>query len=321
MLRGIKAALEAEGLKVQAMCLTHTGSRNCGGGAMTAHSFVIRHVLNGTWAGDVLLIDEISFMPVELLGLVEHLRLRGVRIICFGDFGQLSCPSNKYRGCDVAPGLFESSQLLCQWSQGTRFTLKRCRRSDQAHFDFYTRLGPKSLEAALNRYPWSGQECDWHLTMSHFNRKRINDALQKRAAAKVPDGEKIWVDGGETPFHCFVGTRLIGSNNSHAKIVNGSFLTVTELRGEDVVIRDEDTDEVFVISTSQLASHTRLRWALTLVSVQGRTLQGSIGIHDFGSCFFTLAHLYVALSRATSGTLVFLVPPDWRPYLFSPPLK
>jgi hypothetical protein len=157
--------------------------------------------------------------------------------------------------------------------------------------------------------------------MSHFNRKRINDALQKRAAASVPDGEKIWVDGGETPFHCFVGTRLIGSNNSHAKIVNGSFLTVTELRGEDVVIRDEGTGEVFAIPAAQLASHTRLRCALTLVSVQGRTLQGNIGIDDFGSCFFTLARLYVALSRATSGAFAFLIPQCSPSALFSPPLK
>jgi ABC-type transport system involved in cytochrome bd biosynthesis fused ATPase/permease subunit len=46
--RAIKAAMEAQGLKVQSICLTHTRTRNCGAGAMTAHAFVMRHVLHGT---------------------------------------------------------------------------------------------------------------------------------------------------------------------------------------------------------------------------------------------------------------------------------
>ena len=172
----------------------------------------------------------------------------------------------------------------------------------------------------LERYKWRGEACDRHITMSHWNRKRINDALQKRAASIAPDDEKIWITGGETDFHCFVGSRLIGCNNTSPKIVNGAFLTVTKLLGEGVELRDEDSGEVFEISVGQLAAHTRLRWALTLVSVQGRTLEGNIGIHDFRSKFFSLTHLYVALSRATNGAHVFLIPPC-SPALFSPPLR
>ena len=98
------------------------------------------------------------------------------------------------------------------------------------------------------------------------------------------------------------------------------FLTVTKMLGEGVELRDEDSGEVFEISVGQLAAHTRLRWALTLVSVQGRTLEGNIGIHDFRSKFFSLTHLYVALSRATNGAHVFLIPPC-SPALVSPPLR
>ena len=118
----------------------------------------------------------------------------------------------------------------------------------------------------------------------------------------------IWVTGGELPYHCFVGTCLVGSNNTYAKIVNGAFLVVTELRGETVCLLDEDTDESFEVTISQLAAHTRLHWALTLCSVQGRSLTGTVGIHDANSSHFSNTHLYVALSRATDGANVFLVP-------------
>jgi hypothetical protein len=62
--------------------------------------------------------------------------------------------------------------------------------------------------------------------------------------------------------------------------------------------------EEFEASVEQLAKHTRLRWALTLCSVQGRSLQGTIAVHDVGSVHFSQTHLYVALSRATDGALV-----------------
>ena len=74
--RAVKAALEAAGLQCQAICLTHTGARNMGQGAMTAHGFVMRHVLHGAFVGQDVLIDEISFMSIDLLAALEHLRLK-----------------------------------------------------------------------------------------------------------------------------------------------------------------------------------------------------------------------------------------------------
>ena len=58
-LRAIKTALEVQGLTVAAICLTHTGARNIGVGAVTAHSFVHKHVLHGTFSGQVIMVDEI----------------------------------------------------------------------------------------------------------------------------------------------------------------------------------------------------------------------------------------------------------------------
>ena len=85
-LRAVKAALEGQGLTVAAICLTHTGARNIGVGATTAHSFAQKRVLHGTFAGQVVLIDEISFMSIDLLAVLEQFRIKGVRLLAFGDF-------------------------------------------------------------------------------------------------------------------------------------------------------------------------------------------------------------------------------------------
>ena len=87
--------------------------------------------------------------------------------------------------------------------------------------------------------------------------------------------------------------------------MNGAFLLVSGV-GQDgaVRLRDEDTLEEFEASVEQIAKHTRLRWALTLCTVQGKSLPGTIAIHDVESTHFSVTHLYVALSRATDGANV-----------------
>jgi hypothetical protein len=161
-------------------------ARNMGSGAMTAHSFVMKHVLHGTFGGDAVLIDEISFMSLDLLAALEQVRLRAnVRIICFGDFAQLPPVTNRWRGHNVPPDAFEKSRMFWQWSDGTRFVLTRCRRSDQEHFDFYT--SSPSLVAARSRYPARCQDADWNICLSNAKRRRLNTELQRKAAENVLD--------------------------------------------------------------------------------------------------------------------------------------
>jgi hypothetical protein len=85
----LKQPSKAAGQSCQAICLTHTNTRNVGRGAVTAHSLAQQFVSRGTYSGQVVLIDEISFMTIGLLAALEHLSLQGLRLICFGDFGQL----------------------------------------------------------------------------------------------------------------------------------------------------------------------------------------------------------------------------------------
>ena len=108
------------------------------------------------------------------------------------------------------------------------------------------------------------------------------------------------MEDAEAPYHLFAGTRLIGSNTV-ANFVSGAFLLVSGVGQDGVRLRDEDTGEEFKASVEQIAKHTRLRWALTLCSVQGRSLHGTIAIHDVESVRFSDTRLYVALSRAVDG--------------------
>ena len=304
VLRAVQSALERAGVKCQAVCLTHTGSRNIGPEACTAHSFVMKHVLYGTFGGTVVLVDEISFMSLDLIAALEHLRLKGVRLICFGDFGQLPPVSNRWRGQSVPPDVFQNSRLSWHWSNGNRFVLQRCRRSDQAHFDFYSGLRhlplSQALQRAARRYP-AKSRCDWNIVLSNYRRKKINEEMQTEAAKKHK-GDKLHIDG-EVPFDCFVGTFLIGCNSTLAGIVNGAFLKVTAIHDGKVFLKDEDVPGAreFSVTPTQLAKHTRLRWALTLCSVQGRSLPGTIAVHDTKSRHFDTTHLHVGLSRATDG--------------------
>ena len=98
---------------------------------------------------------------------------------------------------------------------------------------------------------------------------------------------------------------MIGTNSTLRPIVTGAFLLVADVSAEVVTLKDEDIDgEELEITVSQLVRHTRLAHGLTLCSAQGRTLSGSIALHDLGSRHFTSTHLYVGLSRATDGSKV-----------------
>ena len=107
----------------------------------------------------------------------------------------------------------------------------------------------------------------------------------------------------EACYEIFVGTRLIGSNSTLKPILNNSFLEVTRL-GDDrksVFLRDEELPDLpdFEVSLLNFARHAKLRHALTMTSVQGRSLSGTITTHDAANTHFAPTHTYVGLSRGT----------------------
>ena len=103
-----------------------------------------------------------------------------------------------------------------------------------------------------------------------------------------------------------MGTKLVGCTNSYPGVVNGSFLSVRAFDRRKITLEDEELGGEIQMSHTQLARHCRLRHAITLMSAQGRTLRGTIALHDVSSEHFTKTHLYVGLSRATEGGNVWI---------------
>ena len=138
----VDQALQASGARVAKISLAHVTARNCGEGAMTALSWVLRHCIHGSFNGPgAILIDEISMIPASVIGALEKLRLRGdIRSICFGDWDQLESVMNHWCAKALQGYVFREADLYRRWSQGKRVVLRRCRRSGEAHFNFYTSI-------------------------------------------------------------------------------------------------------------------------------------------------------------------------------------
>ena len=70
-----------------------------------------------------------------------------------------------------------------------------------------------------------------------------------------------------------------------------------------VFLRDEGLPDLpeFEVSLLNLAKHRKLRHALTMASVQGRSLSGAITTHDAANTHFEPTRMYVGLSRGTDA--------------------
>ena len=146
------------------------------------------------------------------------------------------------------------------------------------------------------------EDADLHVCISHKRRRMISSSKQERAAegkecVKIPDGD----DAG---YKCYVGTRLVGSSTS-SRVVNGGRYLVTKI-GECVSLVDELTKEEFEMTTEAISKRCLLAHAMTYNKVQGSTENGTVMLHDTSSNFFRKCHLYVGLSRATTGSNVFI---------------
>ena len=104
------------------------------------------------------------------------------------------------------------------------------------------------------------------------------------AGTNAPQTMRVWP-----------GLRLVGAGG---KVQKGVFVTVSEV-GERVTLESGQSFE-----PRELLKHTRLCSAITYASVQGLTLRGRVWLCDVESPHFTMKHLYMGCSRATSSELL-----------------
>jgi hypothetical protein len=301
ILAKVREELLAQGERVVCLAPTHAAARLLPDGD-TVHHFVGKFAMKGSFKGWILL-DEVSMCCLPLLAALDQLRLNGTKICTFGDWDQLPPhpESNSWRGRPVSATAFRESRLYKLWSDCTCFELTRCRRSDAAHFEFYTNLPQnlnKAIAVSIKRYR-EVEDVDLHVCISHKRRRLISNAKQAFAAI---DKVCVKVPAGDDPeFLCFVGTKLVG-NSSTGRIVNGGRYTVTRIGGDKVTLGEE----TFEMSLDAIGKHCLLAWAMVYNKVQGSTENGTVMLHDTRSPYFKKCHLYVGLSRVTSGSNAFI---------------
>jgi hypothetical protein len=324
ILKELYKALTQAGHEVAVIAPTHVAVRNLRiPGARTIHSFCHLRVLNGTFRGYVL-IDEISQVSVQLAACLETLALSNCKFICFGDRMQQQAVLPTWRGKTVPCDALVQSKLLKLWCDCTRFEVTRYRRGADYVFSAWfidmrlNKTMDDAREEAIAKFPVTSRRVEWNLCLSHHRRKLINKKCQE-AAAKELDSSELMVrlvpeEAAQSEmneaqeFDLFVGTKLIGCNSEHRGIVNNALLVVEGLTETSATLRDEETDETIELTHKALLKHTRLRWAITIASCQGRTLHGVVRLHDIGSKNFTTTNLYVAASRCTHANNFEVVP-------------
>ncbi len=123
---------------------------------------------------------------------------------------------------------FRESRLYKHWSDRSMFQLTRCRRCDEAHFQFYVGLPqslPEVIAASRARYG-AADDADLHVCISHRRRRATAHAERARAA----EGKRCTeIPAGDDPaYRAFVWTRLVG-NSTAGRIVNAGRYTVTAI--------------------------------------------------------------------------------------------
>ncbi|OLP75717.1 hypothetical protein AK812_SmicGene44442 [Symbiodinium microadriaticum] len=263
----IVEALREHGDTVHIITKTHAAVQNVGLGAQTADHWVRRNVRSGHCSATWLVIEELTQLELK------------------------------------------DSQLLHDLAGGWCHELSERWRFDERIFEFLTWLRvdepeqvplPAAVREARRRFPRRG-EPDVSLVISHAKRLQINDRENRRLApadALVVPYEARGAVPTNAPqtMRVWPGLRLIGAGG---KVQKGTFLTVEAVEGDLVRLESRQC-----FAGQELLKHTRLCSAITYASVQGLTLRGRVWLYDVESPHFSIKHLYMGCSRATSSELL-----------------
>jgi hypothetical protein len=285
------------------MSKTHIASGRIAGS--TADYFARNNILKGTSKAEYIWIDEVSQLDIGLLCAFNHLSFTGVKFLLSGDFNQFGPVSNLFRGVRIDESRFEHSRLLWRMADGNRITLTQCRRSDSLLFDFYSSLIPGGsrfhiplrdvVHMAQTAMNFSGT-CPHNLCISHEKRVEINSRLN--LAERPPDAVEIRVHrekSANSPQTMWIwaGLKLIGAKTRDP--IHNSVLYTISVVGDDSV-QFEGLEKTFTFK--QTAEWFRLSYCTTYASCQGTEYDDALRLWETSHPYFTMKHLFVALSRA-----------------------
>ena len=156
------------------------------------------------------------------------------------------------------------------------------------------------LSEARKLFPRKRALPEFSLVISHRMRRSIN----KRCNEQLKPADALKLEG-EDVFYVYPGQRLVGHLQEKKRgVLNNAFYIVKTV-ADEITIKCEISGKEFKLPHDFVAQYLRLSHALTIAGIQGATL-GSIRIFT-NHPRFTLRHLFVAISRATSYAAVEVI--------------
>ena len=221
--------------------MTHAASRLMPGGKTIARLLNVNRY--GRVRDTTFCVDEIGMVPLSTLVRLGSWQLLGSKFIMYGDFqGQFEPIYDQWRG-DV-----ESSGIVRQLAGGLHVHLTTGRRSDLAHFKFYTGLYAKvshpaqsAVAMARAQYPWSGEQPAIVLCVSHKKRRRLNafynECRDKREGVLARCAAGVRHHNQPQDMYLKPGMRLLCACKYSRVLVNGVFYEVVAVCKKFVTVR------------------------------------------------------------------------------------
>ena len=188
--------------------------------------------------------------------------------------------------------------------------MERNRRSCQRLFDLY--CDPPSGAELSAILPYKGP-ARYNLCVSHRRRKQLirkANAVYKRRPHIFVKADKRYPNSQD--LHVGIGMELICCKTVEPlALFNNSLFTVAGLGESTITVEELDTGGTTTrseIPVARIVELFRSAAALTTIQVQGRTLQGTVCLHEWSHPRFSRRHAIVGLSRATSIDLVSMGP-------------
>ena len=125
-------------------------------------------------------------------------------------------------------------------------------------------------------------------------RQRLKREPGLRLIGKPPLGQPMLIQRGTRLICCL--------EQSKHGLWNSQLLEVEAFDNATVSVRCVESGTGHSLSHQWVAERTRLGYCFTIASAQGRTLEGSVAIHDLTHPKFGRRHLFTCLSRAREAS-------------------
>ena len=289
------------------------------------HAQTILHYLhaNAGCKRRLIIVDEISMIPLRLWAALAAFRFVGCRFVCMGDVaGQIPPITDQHR-----LGLWrniDESRFMKELCGGLRITLRKFRRhpkngrpADYGHFCFVgsiypppgsdeAALLPDALHRARKKYPIQRNEVDVDLFLCATNDRRIdlnrklNVYRAPEDAIEAPSAES---DAQSQKMLLWPGLELQGCVIEQKGIYNGLRYRVQAVDQDVCSVREISDDgkekgDAIEVAIAEVSKKLWLAYAVTYDSSQARTYYGKVRLVETWRRNFTLRKLIVGLGRA-----------------------